>query len=239
MPAVLVHGVPDTPHLWEPVISHLSRTDVVTPALPGFVGDEPDGWLATKEAYADWLGAELEAVGEQVDLVGHDWGGLICTRVATTRPELIRSLVVGGSPLDPAYVWHEFAQMLQTPEVGEQVTDGMTPEVMEAGLHAAGLPEGAAADAAARITPTMAQCILRLYRSAVHIGEEWRIPTGLPFPSLVLWGADDPYCSPEIGASMATNLGGRLEVFDGCSHWWPVDRPAEVAALAEQHWASV
>jgi pimeloyl-ACP methyl ester carboxylesterase len=238
MPAVLVHGVPDTPHLWEAVRSHLSRADVVTPALPGFTGDEPAGWGATKEEYADWLAGELEAIGEPVDLVGHDWGGILCTRVATTRPELIRSLVVGGSPLDPAYEWHEFAQLLQTPEVGEQVAEGLTPTVMGVGLHAAGLPKLDAMAVADRITPTMAQCILRLYRSAVHVGEEWRIPTGLPFPSLLLWGGDDPYCAPEIGASMAASLGGRLEVFDGCSHWWPVDRPAEVAALAEQLWAS-
>ena len=36
MPAVLVHGVPDTTQLWDGVRAHLSRTDIVTPALPGF-----------------------------------------------------------------------------------------------------------------------------------------------------------------------------------------------------------
>jgi pimeloyl-ACP methyl ester carboxylesterase len=35
MPAVLVHGVPDTTQRWDGVRSRLTRTDVVTPALPG------------------------------------------------------------------------------------------------------------------------------------------------------------------------------------------------------------
>jgi pimeloyl-ACP methyl ester carboxylesterase len=238
MPSVLVHGVPDTPHLWAPVRSHLSRDDVLAPALPGFVGGEPEGWPATKEAYADWLVAELEAVGEPVDLVGHDWGGILCVRVATTRPDLVRTLVVGGCPVDPDYVWHEFAQLLQQPEVGEQVTEGITPETMGPGLEAAGLPEDVAAEAAARITPTMAQCILRLYRSAVHVGTDWPIPEGLPFSSLLLWGGDDPYVPLPIAESMARRLGADgVHVFEGCGHWWPAERPSEVALLLEQHWA--
>jgi pimeloyl-ACP methyl ester carboxylesterase len=36
MPAVFVHGVPDTTRLWDAVRARLERTDVVTPALPGF-----------------------------------------------------------------------------------------------------------------------------------------------------------------------------------------------------------
>ena len=53
MTAVLVHGVPDTFHVWDAVRSHLSRTDVETPALPGFGCPVPDGFDCSKEAYAD------------------------------------------------------------------------------------------------------------------------------------------------------------------------------------------
>jgi pimeloyl-ACP methyl ester carboxylesterase len=238
MPAVLVHGVPDTPHLWEGVRARLSRDDVLTPALPGFVGDEPPGWDATKESYEAWLVGQLEAVGEPVDLVGHDWGGILCVRVAATRPDLVRSLVAGGCPVDPEYVWHDFAQVLQS-EAGDQLVEGITPETMGMGLEAAGLPAAAAAAAASHVNPTMAQCILRLYRSAVDVGSEWQVTAPTPFPSLLLMGGDDPYVPLAIAESMAKALGAGLEVFSGGSHWWPTDRPDEVVAQLEEHWTPV
>ncbi len=61
MPAVLVHGVPDTPHVWDRVRANLSRTHVVTPALPGFGCPVPAGFDCSKEAYAAWLADDLSA----------------------------------------------------------------------------------------------------------------------------------------------------------------------------------
>ena len=46
MTAVFVHGVPETPALWKPLIGNLERTDILTPALPGFVTDRPPGFGA-------------------------------------------------------------------------------------------------------------------------------------------------------------------------------------------------
>jgi pimeloyl-ACP methyl ester carboxylesterase len=37
MPAILIHGVPDTHHVWDDVRRHLSRIDVEAWDLPGFV----------------------------------------------------------------------------------------------------------------------------------------------------------------------------------------------------------
>ena len=97
MPAVLVHGVPDTAQLWDGVRAHLSRTDIVTPGLPGFATPVPPGFTATKEAYVDWLIAQIEAIGEPVDLVGHDWGSLLVQRVVSLRPDLIRTWAAGAA----------------------------------------------------------------------------------------------------------------------------------------------
>jgi pimeloyl-ACP methyl ester carboxylesterase len=36
MPAVLVHGVPDTHRLWDRMRTHLKRRDVIAVSLPGF-----------------------------------------------------------------------------------------------------------------------------------------------------------------------------------------------------------
>src|SRR5947209_11531406 len=136
MPAVLIHGVPDTPQLWDEVRGHLSRSDVIAPNRPGFGVPVPTGFDATKEGYAEWLVKEIEAIGVPVDIVGHDWGSLLVQRVVSTRPELIRTWAAGAGAVDHQYVWHELAQMWQTPEVGEQVMDGMTGDALVEGLAA-------------------------------------------------------------------------------------------------------
>ena len=53
MPAVFVHGVPETTKVWEPLVSHLDRSDIVLLGLPGFGSPLPDGFDATMHAYAN------------------------------------------------------------------------------------------------------------------------------------------------------------------------------------------
>ncbi|MGE0141059.1 MAG: alpha/beta fold hydrolase, partial [Ilumatobacteraceae bacterium] len=78
MAAVFLHGNPETPAVWDPLVAELSRTDpsrvMVCPQLPGFGCATPAGFGATKEEYADWFTAELESIAASsgpVDLVGH------------------------------------------------------------------------------------------------------------------------------------------------------------------------
>jgi len=102
MPAFLVHGVPDTHHLWDKTRERLSRRDVLAPDLPGFGAPTPPGFRPVKEAYVDWLIDEIARVGEPVDLVGHDWGALLVQRVVSLRPDLIRTWACGDGPFDRA-----------------------------------------------------------------------------------------------------------------------------------------
>jgi pimeloyl-ACP methyl ester carboxylesterase len=100
MPAVFVHGVPDTRQVWNAVISRLDRKDVVTLSLPGFGCPLPAGFGATKEAYVEWLLGQLAVIQGSIDLVGHDWGGLLVVRAVSLRPDAVRSWAAGGAPLD-------------------------------------------------------------------------------------------------------------------------------------------
>jgi pimeloyl-ACP methyl ester carboxylesterase len=241
MPAVFVHGVPDTVRSWDVLVAELDRPDVVRLGLPGFGTPVPPGWTATKEEYSTWLEHELDALGEPVDLVGHDWGALLCQRVASVRPDLIRTLAVGSGPLDETYVWHDMAQAWQTPAIGEQIMDGMlgmTREDLAAGLVGGGAAPELAAIQAAELDRTMAECILALYRSAVAVGAEWQ-PAVDAMPrrrAVVFHGADDPYLGPEIAERLAARLDAELVVFPGCAHWWAWDRAAETAAHLRQLW---
>lgn len=238
MPVVFVHGVPDTDHVWDGVVSRLDRRDVIRMSLPGFGCPAPAGFSATKEAYVDWLIGQLTVLPSPIDIVGHDWGALLTVRVASLRPTLARSWAAGGAPLDRDYVWHQAAQAWQTPGKGEQIMAAMTPEAMTAVLVSAGVPPADAAKTAARVDDTMKRCILALYRSAVHVGAEWEDDLRrVSAAGLVLWGERDPFAAVRFGERLAQRTQARFVSFWDCSHWWQLERPAEVAAELSRHWA--
>ncbi len=240
MPAVFLHGVPDTKRVWNGVIPRLGRNDVVTLALPGFGCQVPAGFSATKEAYVEWLLGQLAAIQGPIDLVGHDWGGLLVVRTVSVRPDAVRSWAAGGAPLDREYVWHQAAKAWQTPGMGEKVMAGMTAEGLAAALVAAGVPAADAVQTAAHVDPTMKDCILKLYRSAVRVGDEWEDDLKrVSAPGLVLWGEKDPYAAVKFGTRLAERTRARFVSFPACSHWWQLERPGEVAAELERHWEKI
>ena len=238
MPAVLVHGVPDTHRLWDTLRSRLQRSDVIAVSLPGFGVPVPSGFAATKEAYVDWLIAEIARLGEPIDLVGHDWGSLLVQRAVSLRPDLVRTWACGNGPVDVEYVWHDLAQQWQTPGVGEQIMTMMTPDALVDGLAAAGVPRATARETVRYVDATMKDCILRLYRSAVNVGREWQAGVEkVTRPALILWAKDDPYVAPVFAERLAARVRGELLLLEGCGHFWPVERPAEAAAALERFWA--
>jgi pimeloyl-ACP methyl ester carboxylesterase len=237
MPAVLIHGVPDTSQEWDGVRAHLSRTDVITPNLPGFASPVPAGFGATKEEYVAWLTGELEAIGEPVDLVGHDWGSLLVQRVVSTRPDLIRTWAAGAGTADREYVWHELAQMWQTPEVGEQVMEAMSGDALVDAL-AEQLGREQATQVVKHLDDTMKDCILKLYRSAAGGFDEWHDAIdAIDRPGVVFWGADDPYVTADFGERLAQRTHAKLVMYPDSGHWWPVTKSADVARELELLWS--
>jgi pimeloyl-ACP methyl ester carboxylesterase len=238
MPAFLLHGVPNTRHLWDGAREHLSRTDIIAPDMPGFGCDVPAGFGSTKEDYLDWLIAEVENVGEPVDIVGHDWGALLVERLVSVRPDLVRTWAAGGGAIDETYVWHPVAQLWQTPGVGENVMQSMTPEVIVPAFVNDGMPEPVAKEMATRIDDRMKAAILPLYRSATTIGKEWGPALdGVKKPGLVICGEKDQYMSTDVHRRMAARTGAELATLPG-GHWWPVQFPKETAQALEGLWAS-
>ena len=237
MPAYLVHGVPDSPAIWDPLRRHLTRSDVVTPTLPGFGTPLPDGFGATCDEYVAWLVADLERIGTPVDLVGHDWGSILALRIASVRPDLVRTLAAGSGPLDEEYQWHDTAVMWQTPGVGEQLMAIFGGEPAIEGLVAGGLSREYATAAVARFDDRMRDAILKLYRSAVDVHPRWAPDLArVRCPALVVWPIDDPFVDRRFGQRLATRLRGELLEVDG-GHWWQATHPAEVAAALETLWA--
>jgi pimeloyl-ACP methyl ester carboxylesterase len=240
MPAFLVHGNPDSSRLWRRVIDELGsyEGEIVAADLPGFANPAPAGFPATKEAYVEWIVAQLEGLGGGVDLVGHDWGSLLVQRVASIRPDLLASVACGGAAVDVDYPWHPLAQVWQTPGEGERyMAEELTPEFGIEHLVENGVPRE---DAEQNIwlTEHGKDSILKIYRSAVEIGAEWQPDLErLEVPAMVIWGRTDPYVPLEFGAALAQRMKGELVVLE-CGHWWPFERPAETAEALLGHWAA-
>jgi len=237
MPAVFVHGVPDTCRVWDRLRENLSRADVIALSLPGFDSPLPEGFTSTKEEYVDWIIAQIEQQGEPVDLVGHDWGCILVARVASLRPDLIRTWAAGDAPVNRDYVWHALAKIWQTPDVGKEWMKELEPDEFIATLVDHGVPADLAPEVMSKMDATMKSCILRLYRSAVTVGREWQPGlANITSPGLVFWGIHDIPCPVEFADRLGSDTGAsRVLKLDG-QHWTPVERAKELAAALEQHW---
>lgn len=240
---LFLHGVPDTPAMWEPLIAELGLSEggYRAPAMPGFVDPAPAEFPATKEAYVDWYISEIERAHKDagpVDLVGHDWGAIITIRVASLRPELINSWCVANALPHPEYKWHRMARMWQTPVIGELIMALSRKEALCKALHAAGIPADLASREASHWSPHMRKSILRLYRSAKTAGSEWWDETrNVPERGMVFWGEDDPYVPTWVAEKFCAHTGAALEKQAQTGHWSVIERADVLAGLLKTHWA--
>ncbi|OBF53633.1 alpha/beta hydrolase [Mycobacterium sp. 852002-50816_SCH5313054-b] len=248
MTVVLVHGNPEADAIWGPLVDALGRTDVVRLSPPGFGAPLPDDFPATYLAYRDWLEGELASAGEPVDLVGHDWGGGHVMNVVMHRPELVRSWVsdILGC-FDPDYVWHDMAQVWQTPDEGEKLVDALVGGTLEERtarmVEIGGMPTDIAASVAAAQGPEMARAILLLYRSARQPGmaEAGReLEKAAARPGLSILATEDAYVGSEaMRRRAAQRAGAHTEVLEGLGHWWMLQDPARGAAALTRFWAGL
>lgn len=245
---LFLHGVPDSPAIWRPLLTalDLGDTPVAVPALHGFTGPLPEGFPATKEAYADWAIGQAEALFAThgpIDIIGHDWGALIAQRVAMLRPDLLRSWAISNAVIDPDYRGHRVARIWNTPILGEVFMALSRPAKLADGLAAQGVPADIAAEEAVQwANKDKRRAILKLYRSAKGLSFEhdWaRDIEKLPPAGTLIWGAEDPYVQLSVAQRFSANTGIALSVIGGAGHWAIAERPEEVAAALHQFWAAL
>lgn len=247
MTVALVHGNPETEAIWGPLVAELGRDDVVCLSPPGFGAPLPAGFGATVAEYEKWLVGELEAIGEPVHLIGHDWGGGHVVNVAMHRPDLLRSWasdIVGV--FEPDYVWHDLAQIWQRPGEGENLVKMMLGGPLAARAERAagmGMPQDVAEAVAAAQNEDMGRAILALYRSAaqpamLQAGAD--LPAAAARPGLAIHATDDQFVgTDESRRRGAARAGARVEVLDGLGHWWMLQDPARGADMLRRFLADV
>lgn len=240
---VFVHGVPETAAIWNKIRGLIERESVAL-ALPGFANPVPDGFVPHKDAYIDWLVAELDALDGPIDLVGHDWGAALTYRIASAYADRLRSWAADvGNIVHPDYVWHDFAKIWQTPGEGEAFFAGQeeqSPEERAPLYEMMGIPAADALEMASAGDSTMGECILGLYRSAApnphaHWGP-WSLTSA---PGMIIHPTEDPFANEQLAAEVAVVFGARFEPLPGAGHFWPYQVPEAAAALLQTFWSSL
>ena len=232
-PVVYCHGNPTHGEDWVPFMERGGPSIAID--MPGWGrSDHPSssdfdysmyGLSAFLEKCLDRLGVSRRK------LVVHDWGSLALIG-AQRRPELVEKLVViNAVPLLPGFRWHWVAQIWRRRGLGELANATTTKSSM-------GLIMRQLSGDRRPMPPWFIEMIWRhmdhgtneatlaLYRHADpdRLAFAGKGLSRLTCPSLVLWGANDPFLKPKLGEAYARVLpSSTLEVVPAAGHWPWID----------------
>jgi len=239
-PVLLLHGSPDTHHMWLPLIAQLTR-DVrcFAPDLPGFGRSTlPTEFSLSLDHMADFIHdliMELD-IDEPITLITTDFGGHYGLSFAAKYPELVCGIVISNTNFFTDYDWHFFAKLYRMPLIGELLLSIATRKMMRKTLkrvsphipdkyvyHAYDLGFG---------SPSVRRTILRMYRERNSKDfadwQEQLLQVLAQKPALVLWGDCDPFIDP---AYADRYIGAEVHHFELYSHWLPLEAPNECANI--------
>jgi len=248
-PVLLLHGVPETSSVWRDLIPLLAKgRRVLAPDLPGLGGSAFTGPFSMPSVMAEVVALlEQELPGQQVDVVGHDWGGVVALWLAGSHPHLVRRLAVANAPhgrINPLRAAHIplFALPL-LPELvfrlgGRRIVDLMFSVAWKSDRPLD--PELHAEYVAAYTEPDKVSAMLGYYRAAarpaiaagLRVGDNPASPPPVKAERmLVIWGAADPVLPVSVGESVVQALGADcvMVTIPGAGHF-VIEEAADVVA---------
>jgi len=241
---LLLHGFPDSLHLWCEVAPRLVAGGYGVVALDqrGFGASEAPG---DRRAYhIDRLVEDVVEVldalglGEPVHVIGHDWGAVVTWCLAMTRPEQLRSAIAisVGHPREYALAG------LEQKRKGLYVLGWQFPGLAERWLVAR---DWARLRHWLRQHPDPESCLRDLSRPGrLTAGLNWyranlgqvltRAWPPCRVPMLGLWSSGDHCLAEDQMARSARRMAApwAYERIEGTGHWLPLERPDRVAELA-------
>jgi pimeloyl-ACP methyl ester carboxylesterase len=247
---VLLHGWPRHWGCWRLLMPLLAdRFRVLAPDLRGFGWSEPTPRGYRKDELAEDVVGVLDALGiERVQLVGHDWGGVVGFLVCLNHPDRVERYV----PMNTGHVWPRlpllripkqvggfaYQVVLASPVVGRRV--GASPRVLRGIFNLVSIRRDPVLDAfdsyAERFAdPARARAAQQVYRTfQLYEYPAWlrgryrdrRLTT----PTLWLHGSADPVITPSLFDDIGEHADDvRIEYLTECGHFPPEERPQLVA----------
>lgn len=245
---VLLHGFPQTGHMWRKVFPALAeRFTVVAPDSRGYGGsDRPTAGYDKRTMAAD-IAEVIQALGiGPVVLVGHDRGARVAHRFALDHPSLLTHLIL----LDIAPTYDIFEQMDQrsartrwhwlfhlVPDLPEALVAGREEIYLRYCYTAWALNPAAIEEEAIQEyvrcfrQPGAMRAAFEDYRAGATVDlehDEADRHKKIAVPTLVLWGAGG---RPPQAADMLGVWKPRCERVEGygipdCGHFIPEEQPA-------------
>lgn len=242
---LLLHGFPDSRHLWRHQVPALVEAGlrVVAPDLRGF-GDAPKP--EEVEAYGipvvveDVIGI-ADALGiDGFSVVGHDWGAVVAWLLAAYHPERVERLValsVGcpGTSGMRTVEQIELAWYAMLFRYGEGVEEFVRADDWRF-LRYLGAGDGDRERYLRDLSrPGALTAALNWYRANFHLD---LTDPGPPIPRigcpvLGVWSDGDRYLTEDGMRNSEEHVDGpwRYQRVEGASHWMMLDRPREVSRL--------
>jgi pimeloyl-ACP methyl ester carboxylesterase len=253
-PVLLLHGWPDSWHLWRDQIETLAQRGhrVIAPDLRGFgESDQPE---AVEEYSLGKLIGDVAAIMdefkiERASVVGHDWGAAVAWLVATFLPERVERLVAVsvGHPLAFSgagffqkqlswyMLWFQFPGVA---EVGLSANDWEMFRNWAHGGAARGSDEYMERQIADLSRPGRLSAGFNWYRANISpetfAGDGRGIDLGaVACPTMGVWSSGDMALSEVqmTGSERFVSGSWRYERIDVASHWIPVYASAQLSAL--------
>jgi 3-oxoadipate enol-lactonase len=245
-PLLLLHGLAGSTRNWVELLPDLlQRYRVVAVDLPGHAGSGRLPRGSSTNDFAAVAAAVLEQEGLGPVLVaGHSFGGLVAIRLAQSRPELVRGLLL-VSPAGIASatrVARAIVLASTTIRPGRMVAPFRHRYGGRAWYRRAVFRPWFVSDAVA-LTPSATLGLLdaqsehgdtKSAARAMVADDPRRDLGGISCPTIVLWGARDAQLPVGNGIEYARRLGAKLRIVADCGHLVIVERPgACLDALAE------
>lgn len=113
---VFLHGGTVAAWSWQPQVAGLPGRHLLTPDLPGFGARSAEDWHSVEDTADDVAAIIAEHAHEgRAHLVGLSLGGLVAVQVMNRHPEVLRSCLVSGVPVDGIHGLNRFLGNLQLP----------------------------------------------------------------------------------------------------------------------------
>lgn len=238
MPLVMLHGVGDSADSWEAVLEHLPQDrTIVRYDLRGHGGSPgPTGPWTIDDFVEDHVRL-LEALGiPRADVVGFSLGGLIAQRIAATRPDLVRRLVVIGAVAGRTEAERE-AVLGRLAVVERDGPLGTAVNSVDRWYSADFLRDHP--DVRERTLERMSALDPASYRHAYRVLATTDLVADLDrivAPTLAMTGEHDVGSPPRMSRTIAEGVqSGRWTVLHGCRHSVLVEQPQQVAKELLDH----
>jgi pimeloyl-ACP methyl ester carboxylesterase len=240
---VLLHGSNDSLQTWERWVQVLSPTyRVISMDLPGHGLTGPsasgayggDDYVAVVDAVVRALGVGRFAIG------GNSMGGGVSWRYALAHPDKVRALVLvdaAGYPRPAEGRPPLIFRLAATPGVGEALARLTSRGMIENNLKEVIANDALVTDALVDRYFDMLrrdgnrEATLQRMRGSRGDPEAWRRIATIRVPTLVIWGADDPWIPASDAARFAADIpGARTVIYPATGHLPQEERPLESAA---------